>query len=460
MKITNIQTFLVDAGWRPWGIVRIETDAGIVGYGECTCLFTQYAVLGAIEDMKPILLGTDPRAYEMRFWDMFRRLRLGSIGGATSKAVGALECALIDIKAKALGVSVIELFGGPTRATVPVYFSHFLGYRVAAYQFLGKKPIESVEDVEDAAHEAKAAGFNALKCNLPLRAFPLRMDQSGFGGELGSTDQYVSEAKLDHLETVIRAIRGAVGDSFGIILDINHNCKPEGAIRVAERMRPYKLMWLELDMDDPRALLDVKRRIDMPVCSGETLFYPEGYLPYFQKRALDVVMIDTIWNGFSQSLRIGQLAQTYRINTCVHNYYSHLSTFISASLCGVLPNVRVLEVDGEDVPWKDELFTHAPELVNGEMRLPLDRPGWGTEPNLEVFQRYRWQRRVSSITIPSGFDAPVSEAPMPNVGGEQPLVRTTLDSLAGPWAPEHRLVQPFEVSRPEVEGGGSPPEQS
>lgn len=448
MKITNIETFLVDAGWRPWGIVRVETDEGIVGYGECTCVFTQYAVLGAIEDMKPMLLGADPRAYEMRFWDMFRRLRLGSIGGAASKAVGALECALIDIKAKALGISVAELFGGPTRLSVPVYFSHFLSYRPSAHKFLGKKPIETWADIEDAAEEAKAAGFKALKANLPaLTSLPLRMDHTGFGGEVGTTDQFITPQRLDYLDEMMKVIRGAVGEHFGIILDINHNCKPESAVRVAERIRPYNPMWLELDFDDPKALREVKDRIDIPVCSGETLFYPEGYLPYFQERAMDVVMIDTIWNGFSQAHRIGQLAQMFRINMCVHNYYSHLSTFISASLCGVLPNVRVLEVDGEDVPWKDELFTHVPELVDGEIRIPLDRPGWGTEPDLSAFQRYRWDRRVPVITVPSGFDA--INQPLPNLGGNQLLARTNFDSLAGPWAPEHRVLAPLPI--PEVE---------
>jgi galactonate dehydratase len=448
MKITNIQTFLVDAGWRPWGIVRVETDEGIVGYGECSCPYTQYAVLGAIEDMKPILLGTDPRAYEMRFWDMFRRLRLGSIGGTASKAVGALECAMIDIKAKALGVSVTELFGGPTRETVPVYFSHFLAYRTKAYEFIGKKPLLAIDDIELAANDAKAAGYKALKTNLPMLGFPIRMDATCFGGELATTDQYLTDERLDFLELIIGTVRRSVGDDFGIILDINHNCKPESAIRVAQRLRPYNLMWLELDLDDPRALLQVKQKTDLPICSGETLFYPEGYLPYFQERALDIIMIDTIWNGFSQALRIGQLAQTFRINTCVHNYYSHLSTFISASLCGVLPNVRVMEVDGEDVLWKDELFTHSPELVNGELKIPLGRPGWGTEPDLRAFQRYRWDRRVPAISVPSGFDVK-AEDHLPNLGGGQRLVRTTLDSLASPWAPEGRALAPLDTTEGE-----------
>ena len=118
MKITKIDTYLVDAGWRPWAFVKVSTDEGIVGYGEASCFFTQHSVLGAIEDMKPILIGTDPRAFEMRFWEMYRASRLGSIGGAVGKAIGALECAMVDIAARATNQSVAEvhnigLFGNP-----------------------------------------------------------------------------------------------------------------------------------------------------------------------------------------------------------------------------------------------------------------------------------------------------------------------------------------------------------
>ena len=123
MKITNIETFIVDAGWRPWTFVKVETDDGITGWGECSDGRSPHGVVGTIEDLKPHVVGKDPRAFEMRFWDMIRGTRQ-SPGGIAAKAIAGLDCAFIDIKAKALGISVTELFGGPTRDKVRVYWSH------------------------------------------------------------------------------------------------------------------------------------------------------------------------------------------------------------------------------------------------------------------------------------------------------------------------------------------------
>jgi galactonate dehydratase len=86
MKIAKIESFLVDGGWRPWIYTKIETDDGIIGYGECSDVRAPQAVVGAIEDLKPFLLGKDPRAFEMRYWDMKRRMRQG-LGGVAAKAI-------------------------------------------------------------------------------------------------------------------------------------------------------------------------------------------------------------------------------------------------------------------------------------------------------------------------------------------------------------------------------------
>ena len=96
MKITDIETFIVDAGWRPWIFVKMMTNEGITGYGECSDGRSPQGVKGTIEDLKPLLIGQDPRAYEMRFWDMIRGTRQ-SPGGIAAKAIAGLECALVDI---------------------------------------------------------------------------------------------------------------------------------------------------------------------------------------------------------------------------------------------------------------------------------------------------------------------------------------------------------------------------
>ena len=95
MKITGIETFLVDGGWRPWIFMKVTTDEGITGYGECSDTRSPMGILGAVEDLKPVLIGSDPRAYEMRFWDMYRIMRQ-SPGGLAAKAIAGIECALVD----------------------------------------------------------------------------------------------------------------------------------------------------------------------------------------------------------------------------------------------------------------------------------------------------------------------------------------------------------------------------
>ena len=103
-------------------------------------------------------------------------------------------------------------------------------------------------------------------------------------------------------------------------------------------------------------------------------------------------MIDIPWNGFSQSKKIGDLAEAYQFNIAPHNYYSHLASFIGASLCAVLPNVHIMEIDVDDVPWKDKLVTNIPKIVDGMMMTPAEI-GWGTELNWEEALRHPWTEK-------------------------------------------------------------------
>ncbi len=95
-----------------------------------------------------------------------------------------------------------------------------------------------------------------------------------------------------------------------------------------------------------------------------------------------------IWNGFAQSKKIADLAETYEVNCAPHNYYSHLATYISAQWCAAIPNMRILEVDVDDVPWKDEL-TSAPAIAGGVLTVPAG-PGWGAEVNEDVLRAHPW----------------------------------------------------------------------
>ncbi len=390
MKITNIETFIVDAGWRPWIFVRVDTDAGISGWGECSDGRSPYGVTGTVRDLTPLLIGKDPRAYEMRFWDMLRGTRQ-SPGGIAAKAIAGVELALIDIKARALGISVVELFGGPTRERVRVYWSHCGTSRARHYDLLNTPPLRTMDDIAALGREVVEKGYTALKTNIVIPGDPAGVYFGGFGGEPGTTDGVVSRQMLRHIETLIGTFRDAVGPDVDINLDLNFNFKPESCMRIAQVLEQFDLLWLEIDMYEPDAIRQIKDATSTKICTGENLFYMREFIPYFQARSADVFMIDVPWNGFAQSKKVGDLAEAYQLNVAPHNYYSHLSTCISASLCAVLPNVRIMEIDVDDVPWREDMVTNVPHIENGYLTIPSG-PGWGIEMVEEVLKAHPWDK--------------------------------------------------------------------
>lgn len=400
MKITNAQAMVVDAGWRPWIFVKVETDAGLTGWGECSDARTPLGIVGAVADLKAILLGQDPRAFEARFADMVRLTR-SSPGGIAAKATAGVELALLDIKAKALGISVAELFGGPIRDQVRLYWSHCGSTRVRHSKLLGTPPIEGWEDIASLGKEVVARGYTALKTNLVMPGKGGTW-HSGFDGSLGQNDEWVPNWLVAHAEKLIGTFRDAVGPDFDINLDLNFHFKPEAVKRIAKALEPFNLHWLEFDCHDPQAVLEVKRSTSTRICTGETLIHMEQYLPYLQRQAADVFMIDIPWNGFAQAKKVGNLAEAFKLNVAPHNHYSHLSGAIAAQLCAVLPNVRIMEIDVDDVPWKDDLvYGVTPEIEGGYITVPSG-PGWGVEIDEEVVRAHPWDAAAGAIphTVP------------------------------------------------------------
>jgi L-alanine-DL-glutamate epimerase-like enolase superfamily enzyme len=176
------------------------------------------------------------------------------------------------------------------------------------------------------------------------------------------------------------AIRDAVGPDMGIHLDINFNFKTEGFKRIAQAVAPANLTWLEIDTHDAPALAEIKRGAPCPIASCETLHGRREFKPFFDNYATDVAIIDVIWNGLNESLKIASMADVYEINVAPHNFYGHLCSAISATFSAVVPNFRVMEIDIDSAPWRDEFYTVIPTIENGEFVLPKG-PGWGIDVN-------------------------------------------------------------------------------
>ena len=383
MKITKITPIFCDADWRTFTFVKVETDEGVVGYGECTDNRSTSGLGGCIKDLEPGLIGKDPRAVEKLYYEMCQLFQQ-SPGGIAQKAIAGIEIALWDIKAKALNVPLYELFGGPIYDKIRVYWSHCGTYRARSPEmYPDKPPRKTYDDMARLGEEVVANGYTALKTNILVPGEKPRM--------LRAFDQNIDRDMLKVIDKLMSTFRKAVGDDIDICLDLNFNFKTEGFIQVARVVEPYNLMWLEMDIYDPEALLQVKESTRVPICSAENLYAMKGYLPYLEKHAMDFCMIDLPWNGYIESRRIAALADMYEIMVAPHNYYSHLSTFMSVHLCATMPNVKIMETDVDSVPWRDDITTELPDIRDGYIYLPK-KPGIGVELNEKEIARHPWPK--------------------------------------------------------------------
>ena len=387
MKITDIDIFVVDGGRRPWLFSAVRTDAGITGYGEFGSGNVAHSLVGLIKDIKPLLIGKDPTAVEKIYFDLYRHLRQAP-GGIAQMGIAGVELACWDIKGKALGLPVSHLVGGPHRSSQRVYWSHLASARAGDPSLAPDKPLKDWDAVARAAQEAPEKGYNAFKTNIIWPGDRPRAITQGRDGQ--NHDQRADSNLVRHVEKQISIMREAVGSSVDILLDINYNFKTEGAIRIARALEGYNLFWIEHDNENPLALSQLRESTNIPVCSGEQHFTVREYLPYFDLHSMDTVKVDVQWQGFSASKKVADIAETYEMNIAPHNPASELASFQSVHLCASVSNVRIMESDPEAVPWRSELFTNLPEVIDGFMTVPTT-PGWGCDLVESAAIKYAWE---------------------------------------------------------------------
>jgi len=317
---------------------------------------------------------------------MYRAVRQAPYG-ATQQAIAGIELALWDLAGKSLGVPVWRLMGGPHRERQRVYWSHCATYRVENWELFRVKPLRTMADVADCAREAVAQGYTALKTNIIWPGDPARRITQG---RTGPHDQLATRDIIDQAVAQIGAMREAVGPKGDICLDVNVNFKPSEALLLARELEPFKLFWLEIDNQDAEALVELRAGTRTPLCGGEQLQTVRQYRPFLERHALDTIMVDVCWQGFSASKKVADLAETHEISVAPHNYNGHLSSFQALNFVASVSNVKIMESDPDAVPLRDELFTVLPEIEDGQMTIPT-RPGWGTELNEKAARAHAWE---------------------------------------------------------------------
>ncbi|XP_065846450.1 D-galactarolactone cycloisomerase-like [Oscarella lobularis] len=362
-------------------------------------------VAQVIEWLGSLTIGLNP----LPFSKIIAQLRANTrhvAGGIANQAIAAIENALLDIVGKSYGVPVCSLFGGPIRSEIPVYWSHCGSFRLNYHQMLrsphtGKQtpPLRSLDDVKSLCDEVKASGHRAVKTNIfqfdPSGEIDGKLYMPGFGGGVGSPELNVPDDGgqfISRLVKQMRTFRQACGDGIGLRLDLNYNFRTEGFCQIAGALTPEALGgrgldWLELDIESPQALARIRNRAPMPIASLESVMGRKQLLPYLHAEAVDVCIIDPLWNGVDESCKMASLCDIYEINCAAHNYHGWLGTAICAHFCAAIPNFKVLEVDVDDVPWKDDIVTNVPLLKDGVFHLPSGA-GWGVDVDEEALLRY------------------------------------------------------------------------
>lgn len=361
MRITDLKTAEV-AGHGYSCFVKVFTDEGLVGLGEC--IHGGGGVTSLIRDMASSLRGQDPLDVDRLFETLRRRYLFdGALAGNVVTALSGIEIALWDLAGKALGVPVYRLLGGKFRDRIRLYADCHAGGD------------DTPEANAAKAREVVARGFTALKFDIDDLNHPDKRDPY---------NHTISPGELSAMVEKVAAIREAIGPKVDLAIDMHGRYDTHSAIRVAQALEPYHLLWLEepVPPENIAALREVKRSTSTPLCAGENLFLRWGFRELIESQAVDIIMPDIPkCGGLSECRKVANLAELYYIPLAPHNVCSPIGTVASCHTCASIPNFLVLEWHWLERPWWDEMVLgDRPLIENGFIALPQG-PGLGVELN-------------------------------------------------------------------------------
>ena len=360
LKITDVQSFLVDAGGRNLCFVKVLTDAGIFGFGEAYSVGPDEATVATIKDFKGWLIGKDPRNVEYLWATMYNFTRFPG-GAVINAAISGIEHALWDIAGKAAGLPVYMLLGGKCRDRVRVYQSAG-----------GRTPAQLAENAK--ALIAKY-GYTAIK----MAPHP--------PGSQSMPYNAVTRAAGQRAE----AVRNAVGPDVDLAFDAHATLfEPIRAAQMAEALKPAHPYFLEepIRMENMDAMQTLKQRMQIPLATGECLYTKHDFRQLMSKQAADIVQPDVcLAGGILELKKIAAMAEAHYVVVAPHNPMGPLATMINVHFAACTPNFLILEYHPDDESPRKDLIKDPILVKNGYLEIP-NKPGWGYEVNEEAFRRY------------------------------------------------------------------------
>jgi galactonate dehydratase len=370
IQVTRLSTVVVNARMRNWVFVRIETNQpGLLGWGEASLEWKTRAVMGAVEDLAPLIVGQDPRRTE-HLWQSMLRHPFFTGGVVGMSALSGIDQALHDIKAKDLGVPLHEMLGGPVRDHVRFYDHLGGGASDAVYN-------EATEiSFAERARESVADGFDAVK----ILAVPRSRSLEG-------------QAAIRSAVSLLGAVREAVGPDVDVMIDLHGRTSPAMGIQYGLALAPLRPWFLEEPCrpDDVDGMAEVARAVPVPIASGERMVTLREFESLFSQRAVAVAQPDICHAGGVTGLRrIAALAEAHGVTLAPHNPLGPVATMVNLQLGFTIPDFLIQEVMRADVPWRDDVVDARPEIVGGRVAQPT-RPGIGIEVDEQAAAEHPYQ---------------------------------------------------------------------
>lgn len=379
-EITGIETLVIDGNF-PWTIVRVEADDGTVGIGEC---YPSPGVHEIITDcLQPILIGETPLDVE-RLYNLMRGCLSGrgSQWGIGTIAISGVEIALWDLAGKLLGQPVWQLLGGKMRDEVMIYADCHAGEAMVTSAEEGQD--EATYEPEAYAQAARMAvddGFDLVKFDLDVPS----------GRELNRKSRHFDSPEIEHKRRIVEAVTEEVGSDAEVGVDLHWNFNPETAERLCRAIEPYDLAYVEdpLPPENIDALRELKRRVDVPLLTGENLYGRHGFRDLIEEQAVSFLAPDVPkTGGIAETKKIADMAEAYYQTLVPHNIGSPVATVATAHVGATVPNFYGLEYHAREVPWWEDLVVGEDLIQDGTMTVP-DAPGLGIELDWDVVEAHR-----------------------------------------------------------------------
>jgi len=357
MKITDVECLILD---RSFPFVRVHTDEGITGIGEC--FRRQPSVIKTlIEDLlKPALVGKDPTDTTLRFDDMERAANGYEMGGAVWCAIAGLDIALWDIKGKAVGQPIANLLGGMKRDKIRMYASSM------------RRDMTPLEEGRRAASFVEQ-GYSGYKLHS---AVPGAMDDA-----------------RDYTIATVSEVRAAVGDDIDILVDVNGAYSVHHAMEIGKALESLGVFHFEeprphYDLDGLATIADA---LDIPIASGEMIYTQYEYRDLILRGKVDIIQPDIVKApGFTEFERIAALCKAFGKPITVHNTQPILSTVAHLHFCSAHADIVPYsqEYNIEPISIRDEIsvLKEPLQVEDGYLAVPTG-PGLGVELDEEAVKQ-------------------------------------------------------------------------